>query len=72
MIPLIAILLPANDIKVPVTFVSVLIALVLTGTISAKVGGASPLKATIRVVIGGALAMIATSLVGSALGVAGI
>ncbi len=72
MIPLIAILLPASDLKVPVTFVAVLVALVLTGTISAKVGGANPFRATVRVVIGGALAMIATSIVGSMVGVAGV
>lgn len=71
-IPTIAVLIPPNEMKVPVTFVSVLIALIITGTVSAKVSGADPLKATIRVVVGGALAMIVTSMVGSAFGVAGV
>ncbi len=72
MIPLIAVLTPPSDMKVSVTFIAVLLALVLTGTISAKVSGANPMRATTRVVIGGALAMIVTALVGSALGVSGI
>lgn len=71
-IPTIAVLIPPSEMKVPVTFVSVLIALIITGTVSAKVSGADPLKATVRVVIGGALAMIVTSIVGSAFGVAGV
>jgi VIT1/CCC1 family predicted Fe2+/Mn2+ transporter len=69
-IPLVAIIVPPTDMKVQVTFVSVLIALVLTGALSAKVSGANPIKATIRVVIGGALAMLITSAVGKIFGVA--
>jgi vacuolar iron transporter family protein len=71
-IPLIAVLLPPTEMKVLVTFVSVLFALVITGIISAKVGGADPIKATGRVVAGGALAMIATYFVGQFVGLSGI
>jgi VIT1/CCC1 family predicted Fe2+/Mn2+ transporter len=63
-IPLIAILLPPEGLRVPVAFISVLLALAITGTLSAKVGGANPIKATIRVIIGGAAAMIVTYSIG--------
>lgn len=69
LIPLIAILLPPTDIRVPIAFVSVLVALAITGTLSAKAGGANPARATFRVVLGGALAMIVTYGVGMFFGV---
>lgn len=72
LIPLIAILAPPAPARVPVAFVSVLIALALAGALSAKVGGASIPRATLRVVFGGALAMAITFLVGSLFGVSGI
>lgn len=56
-------LLPAGS-RVPVTFGAVLVALAITGYSSAKIGGAKPLKASVRVVLGGALAMAATFAVG--------
>jgi VIT1/CCC1 family predicted Fe2+/Mn2+ transporter len=59
-IPMAAILLPPANLRVPVTFIALLIALAVTGVVSAKVGGSSPKKATIRVVLGGALAMAVT------------
>lgn len=71
-IPMLAITLPPASIRIPVTFVSVILALAITGTISAKVGGSSPLKATVRVVIGGALAMIVTYAIGKIFNVSGI
>lgn len=64
-IPLAAILLPPASMRVPATFVAVLIALIITGTISAKIGKTSVLKATTRVVIGGAVAMAVTYAVGT-------
>ena len=71
-LPLLAILLPPPSLRVPVTFVSVLIALALTGWLSARLGGANPRRAIYRVVIGGALAMAITfgigHLVGGAVG----
>jgi len=71
-IPLIAILVPPSGTRVPVAVVSVLIALGITGMLSAKVGGASVPRATARVVFGGALAMAITYAVGKLFGVAGI
>jgi VIT1/CCC1 family predicted Fe2+/Mn2+ transporter len=71
-VPIVAILLPSAAYRVPVAFTSVIIALAITGMLSAKVGGASPVRATIRVVAGGALAMAATYGVGILCGVSGI
>ncbi|WP_431233396.1 VIT1/CCC1 transporter family protein [Mycolicibacterium psychrotolerans] len=71
-LPLLAILLPPASIRVPITFVAVLIALGVTGWVSARLGGANPRRAIYRVVIGGALAMGITfgigHLVGGAVG----
>lgn len=72
LLPLLAILLPPPALRVPVTFVAVLIALAVTGLIAAKVGGASPLRSSTRLVIGGALALLATWLIGTLLGTTGI
>lgn len=72
LIPLIAIVIPPESIKVPVAFVSVIIALAITGILSAKAGGANITRATIRVVLGGALAMTVTYIIGRLFAVSGI
>ncbi len=71
-IPLAAILLFPEPIRISMTFISVVIALVITGSISAKVGNANILRATTRVVLGGALAMIVTYGVGRLFNVSGL
>jgi VIT1/CCC1 family predicted Fe2+/Mn2+ transporter len=68
LLPMLAILLPPPAWRVPVTFVAVLIALALTGTVSAQLGGSSKLRASLRLVIGGAIALAATWLIGTLLG----
>lgn len=72
MLPMAAILLPPPDLRIPVTFASTLVALALTGWIAAKVGGANPVRASLRVVIGGALALGITFAIGSLLGSVGV
>ena len=72
LLPLLAILLPPAGVRVPVTFVAVLVALALTGWISAWIGGSSRIRAIVRVVLGGALALVATYVVGSLLGASGV
>lgn len=72
LLPLLAILLPPPEVRVPVTFAIVLLALALTGFLSAKIGRNPVLRPTIRVVIGGALALAATFALGSLLGTTGI
>jgi vacuolar iron transporter family protein len=68
LIPLIAILLPPADFRVPVAFMSVLLALVITGTLSAMLGGAGKQRAVVRVVAGGAVAMLVTYGIGQLVG----
>lgn len=71
-IPLLVVILSPEPIRVPLTFISVLIALAITGTLSAKVGDANVLRATTRVVVGGAFAMIVTYGIGRLFNVSGI
>lgn len=71
-IPLVAILVPPAAWRIWVTFVAVIIALAVTGTLSAHVGGAKKTRATIRVVIGGVVAMAITYGIGKLFGVVGI
>lgn len=72
LLPLLAILLPPPEWRVPVTFVAVLLALALTGTVSARIGGSPAARASIRLVTGGALALLATWLIGTLLGTTGV
>jgi vacuolar iron transporter family protein len=69
-VPLIAILLPPTALRIPVAFSAVLMALVVTGTVSAVLGGAQQRRAVLRVVLGGALAMLVTYGVGQIVGTA--
>lgn len=71
-LPLLAILLPPPGLRVPLTFISVLLALAVTGALGAWIGGSSKTRAAVRVVIGGALALAATFLIGSLLGSSGV
>ncbi len=67
-LPLLAVVLAPEAIRIPVTFVAVLVALVVTGTVSAQFGNARRARAVGRLVIGGALAMAATFGIGALLG----
>lgn len=71
-LPMLAILLPPDQWRVPVTFVAVLVALAATGATGALIGGSGVLRPTLRVVVGGALALTVTFLAGSLLGATGI
>ncbi len=71
-IPIIAVVLSPVSWQVPMTFVAVVIALIITGSLSAHAGGAKKMRATIRVVGGGILAMIITFGIGKIFGVVGI
>ncbi|MFC0316218.1 VIT family protein [Gordonia phosphorivorans] len=70
LLPLLAVLLPPATWRVPTVFVVVLVALALTGTVGALLGGAKPLRPTMRVMIGGALAMGVTYGIGTLFGTA--
>lgn len=71
-IPLTAIVVPSNEIRIPVAFVSVIFALAITGTVSALISGANIFKATTRVIIGGTIAMAITYAIGRIFNVSGI
>ena len=71
-LPMLAILLPPAEARVPVTFAAVLVALAITGATSARIGGSPWLRPTLRVVLGGALALAATFLIGTLLGTTGV
>ncbi|HKG51891.1 MAG TPA: VIT family protein [Actinomycetales bacterium] len=68
LLPLLAVVLPGDSWRVPVTFVAVVLALVVTGLLSASAGDASRRRAVWRNVIGGTLAMAVTYGVGQAVG----
>ena len=70
LLPMVAILLPPAALRVPVAFVAVLVALALTGTISARLGGSDVRRAVLRVVVGGALGLAFTYGVGHLFGTA--
>ena len=70
LIPLIAILLPAPHLRVAVCFVAVALALVVTGSISSRLGSAPMRPAIVRNVVGGMLAMAITYGVGTLVGTA--
>ncbi|KUN04111.1 hypothetical protein AQI95_22055 [Streptomyces yokosukanensis] len=72
LLPLLAIVLPPAAWRLPVTVVSVLAALVLTGWTSSRLGSAGPERAVLRNVVGGALAMGVTYAAGSLLGAVGV
>lgn len=70
LIPLVAILVPPPSARLAVTFVAVLVALTVTGWVSAALGKAPKGRAVVRLVAGGALAMAVTYAIGELLDVA--
>ena len=68
LLPMATILLLPIETRVPGTFIAVLLALALTGYVAAWIGGASRVRAVARTVIGGAIALAATFLVGTLFG----
>ncbi|MFJ4712582.1 VIT family protein [Streptomyces sp. NPDC088785] len=72
LLPLLAIVLPPAAWRLPVTVLSVLGALALTGYSSARTGNAAPGRAILRNMGGGALAMAVTYGAGALLGAAGV
>ena len=71
-LPMIAILLGPEDLRIPLTFAASLLALGLTGGIGAYLGQSPILRPVMRVMGGGALALAISWGIGTALGVSGI
>lgn len=70
-LPLIALLVAPVAVRIAAISVVVLVALAITGILGARLGNSPVLRAAVRVLIGGALALIATILVGLLLGTTG-
>lgn len=67
-LPLVAVVLAPAAARLPVTFVAVIVALTVTGSTSAWFGQARRLRAVVRLLVGGALAMGFTWAIGAAFG----
>ncbi|WP_138443758.1 VIT1/CCC1 transporter family protein [Sinomonas susongensis] len=71
-LPLLSILFFPESMRVWLTFIVVLVALALTGALGAWIGGGSRTRASVRVIIGGAIALATTYALGSLLGTTGV
>jgi VIT1/CCC1 family predicted Fe2+/Mn2+ transporter len=69
-VPLVPVLLAPEGAVIPAVFATTLAGLAALGFLGARAGGARPIKATLRVVLCGVLAMAATAAVGTLFGVA--
>lgn len=68
LLPFLTLVLLPPAARLPVTAVAVLLALAVTGALGARLGGSPAARATLRVVVGGAVALAATFVLGSLLG----
>jgi vacuolar iron transporter family protein len=68
LLPLMAIILFPASMRIPATFVAVLVALAITGATGGYLGDSPISRPMVRVVVGGALALVATFLIGRLLG----
>lgn len=68
LLPLLAIVLPPVSVRVPLTAATVMLALALTGYVSAVLGGGQRVRAAARTVAVGVVTMAVTYGVGSAIG----
>lgn len=68
LLPLFAVVLAPEAVRIPVTFAAVVVALAITGSVSARMGRARRLRAVVRLIFGGALAMGVTFAIGALLG----
>jgi VIT1/CCC1 family predicted Fe2+/Mn2+ transporter len=68
LLPILAIIFFPEWMRVPATFATVLLALAITGATGGYLGDSPMLRPLVRVVVGGALALAATFLIGRLLG----
>lgn len=70
-VPLLVVLAPwGSDARIVATFAAVVVALVVTGSVSARLGGAPAGRAVLRNVVGGSVAMLVTYGIGTLVGLA--
>jgi VIT1/CCC1 family predicted Fe2+/Mn2+ transporter len=70
LVPLLVVLAPWGGGRIVATFAAVVLALVVTGTVSARLGGAPAGRAVLRNVAGGSIAMLVTYGIGALVGLA--
>jgi VIT1/CCC1 family predicted Fe2+/Mn2+ transporter len=70
LLPLVAFLLPTGGLRVSITVATAVVALALTGSLSARLGGAPRLPAVARNIAGGIVAMAVTYGIGHLVGTA--
>lgn len=70
LLPLIAILAAPTALRIPITVAAVLVALLFTGLVSARLGGAAKRTAALRNFVGGGLALAVTYAIGHLVGAA--
>lgn len=68
LLPLVVVLLSPASWRVPATFLAVLVALGITGTLGAALGGSPRGRAALRVLVGGVVALATTYALGVLLG----
>jgi vacuolar iron transporter family protein len=71
-VPLLALLLAPPAGRIAAVTASALALLALLGVLGGRLGGAAPVRAAVRVTLGGGLAMAATALIGRVVGAAGL
>jgi VIT1/CCC1 family predicted Fe2+/Mn2+ transporter len=71
-LPLVLIALAPTGVRIAVTALGALALLALLGVIGARLGGARPGRAALRVTVGGGLAMALTALIGQLVGATGL
>ncbi len=69
-LPMLAILLPPAELRIPIAFMATLVALGITGAAGARLGGSDWRRPTVRVLAGGAIALAVTFGIGALLGTA--
>jgi vacuolar iron transporter family protein len=69
-IPLLAVVAAPSGARIPAVVAASLVALALLGVLGARLGGAPPLRAAVRVIVGSGLAMALAAAVGALVGTA--
>ena len=67
-IPILVVVIASPSLRVPLTVAVTLVGLILLGVAGARLGGAPPGRAAVRVLIGGALALLISMAIGSLTG----
>jgi VIT1/CCC1 family predicted Fe2+/Mn2+ transporter len=68
--PIVVAALAGASLRAPLTIVVTLVGLGVLGSVGAALGGAPRLRAALRVLVGGALALAASMVIGSLVGAA--